>query len=174
MARRRDLGEVLHRAGATGRSAAFPWPRRASANNQYGVTLSARLNSGEEEPTPSAVVSRQQIVAAARFVKRTITVDGRLDDWRGVTPVAARQPAAEERDRPLAIPAQSASGPAGPARQPARIIARVYTAYDDAKVYVAAAVRSRPCNFPPARRPSKAAATTKGHAAVQERHARRP
>ena len=60
----------------------MPWPGAArSADNQYAVTLSASVGR------PPVTVSRRQVVAMASFRKRTITVDGDLGDWRGITPV---------------------------------------------------------------------------------------
>ena len=119
------------------------WPATpVSASNQYGITLSAQLEANPgAKPAAAAVVARQQIVSMARFVKRSITVDGSLDDWQGVTPVLldSRQ-LKNEIDLSQYLLNPGLEKPAGDAND-RRIVARIYTAYDDANVYVAAAVQ---------------------------------
>lgn len=127
------------------------WPGvKASAENQYGVTLTAEIAPPEgwpakkQEPghASGAVMSvtRQQILSVARFVKRTITIDGKLDDWQGVAPVLLDS----DQLQGGVDPSQYLLNPHldAPTASPAgkRIVARVYTAYDDANVYLAAAV----------------------------------
>jgi hypothetical protein len=132
-------------AGGADRAAAFsapagalvevavPWPGVASRpDNQYGVTVTVE--------TPAGNVERQQVLAAARFVKRTVTVDGDLRHWDGVAPVLL------DSDRlkggvdltqyllnpNLARPDQVTAGN--------RVVARLWSAYDDANVYLALAI----------------------------------
>jgi hypothetical protein len=85
-------------------------------------------------------VSRQLIASEARFVKRTINVDGNLDDWKGVTPVLLDSEALDQSvdlTQYLLNPHLDT-----PTTQPGgkRIVARVYTAYDKDNVYLAMAV----------------------------------
>ena len=115
----------------------IPWPATpATPSNQYGITLTAEI-----EPLPPLVVSRRQIVSVARFVRRAITVDGSLDDWRGVTPVVLDSRLLKsEVDLSQYLLNPHLDKPAGEANDQ-RIVARVYTAYDDAHVFLAAAVQ---------------------------------
>jgi hypothetical protein len=130
-----------------------PWPATPAApNNQYGVTLTAEIEplapldaAGrpimKAKPLAPLIVSRRQIVSVARFVRRTIAVDGSLADWRGVTPVVldSRQ-LKSEVDLSQYLLNPHLDRPAGEANDK-RIVARVYTAYDDAHVFLAAAVQ---------------------------------
>lgn len=107
-------------------------PQEPSLRNEYGVTLTVQTDAG--------TVTRRQVVAAAIFAKNTITVDGAMDDWGGVVPVLLDS----ERLKTGIDLAQYLLNPHA-ARPDAeaggkRIIARVYTAYDDANVYLAAQV----------------------------------
>ena len=112
---------------------AVPWPGvKASPQNEYAITLTARTDAGAAEC--------RQILAAARFIKRTITVDGSLDDWKGATPVlldSDRLASGIDLTQYLLNP--HLERPTGTPEKK-RIVARVYTAYDDANVYVAAEV----------------------------------
>jgi len=130
-----------------------PWPATpATPNNQYGVTLAAEIEplpaidaAGrpmvKSQPLPPLVVMRQQIVSVARFVRRAITVDGSLDDWRGVTPVVLDSRLLKsEVDLSRYLLNPHLNEPTGETSDK-RIVARVYTAYDDAHVFLAAAVQ---------------------------------
>jgi hypothetical protein len=113
-----------------------PWPGvPRTADNQYAVTLSATVG------TPAVTVSRQQVVSQATFRKRTIVVDGDLRDWEGITPVVLdSRMLAGGVDLSQYLLNPHLERPAGAAREP-RIVARVYTAYDDRNVYLAAVVQ---------------------------------
>jgi len=120
--------------------ARIPWPgAKLSEANQYGITLAAEVQTTDAVARTLGVVKTDQIIAVARFVSRTITVDGSLDDWQGVTPVLLDSlqvskgfdPTAYLLNPNLPRPAQIAAD---------RVVARVYTAYDDKNVYIAAAV----------------------------------
>jgi len=109
------------------------WPGvKVSPRNEYAVTLTARTDAGD--------VGRKQVLAVARFARKTITVDGDLKDWAGAVPVLLDSDRLRtgvdltqyllnpHLERPTAAPEQK------------RIVARVYTAYDDANVHLAAEV----------------------------------
>jgi hypothetical protein len=112
---------------------ALPWPgTRISPTNQYGISLRIRTDAGS--------LSQRQIVSVARFVKKTITPDGALEDWAGTTPVlldSDQLKTGVDLSQYLANP--HLERPTGTAVD-RRVMARVYTAYDDANVYLAAAV----------------------------------
>lgn len=132
----------------------IPWPATAATpSNQYGITLTAEIErtapleagtskpGGKPKPLPPAVVSRQQVVAVARFVRRTIAVDGVLDDWQGVTPVVLDSRLLKNQaDLSQYLLNPHLDKPAGEAGDQ-RIVARVYTAYDDTQVFLAAVVQ---------------------------------
>ena len=109
------------------------WPGvAASPQNEYAVALTARTDAG--------TATRRQIVAAAVFARKSVTVDGALDDWRGVTPVlldSARLKTGVDLTQYLLNP--HLERPTG-TPEDKRIVARVYTAYDDSNVYLAAEV----------------------------------
>jgi hypothetical protein len=126
---------------------AVPWPSgvAANANNQYGITLTAEVApagnaSGPASPALPVIVSRQQIASVARFAKRTIALNGSEDDWKGVMPVlldsSLLNPATDVSQYLLNPDLEKSTGDAGAAR----VVARVYTAYDQDNVYLGAAV----------------------------------
>jgi len=96
------------------------------------VTLTAETSVG--------TVSRDQVVGEAAFVKRTIPLDASLDAWKGIAPVLIDSDllgSDANVAQYLANPGlEQPTGAAGKKR----IVARVYTAYDDDNVYLAAAV----------------------------------
>lgn len=117
---------------------AVPWPGVAEVPaNQYAITLTAAASTEQETLAP---VTRQQLIQVARFVRRTITVDGKLDDWQGVSPVLLDSDMLKlgfdptdyflNPNRPR--PAADASHP--------HVTAQLYTAYDQERVYLAVAV----------------------------------
>jgi hypothetical protein len=117
------------------------WPgTAASSDNKYAITLTARLESDQADPSDLPVVARDQTIAVARFAKRTVSLNGSVDDLKGMTPVVVDSQDFEKVQDPtrqllnpnLEAPAQSVGRP--------RIVARVGTAYDDANVYVMAVV----------------------------------
>jgi hypothetical protein len=120
------------------------WPADvpANANNQYGVTLSAEVTAsgGSGGTTASVTVQRQQVVSVARFAKRTITFNGSVDDWKGLTPVLLDSNLLNQEtdmSQYLLNPGlDKATGNSGSQR----IVTRVYTAYDQGNVYLGAAV----------------------------------
>jgi len=134
-----------------------PWPATpATPSNQYGVTLAAEIEPlpllaavGKSVGKPGVkpkrltpvVVSRQQIVSVARFVRRAIKVDGNLDDWHGITPVVLdSRMLKNEVDLSQYLLNPNLDKPSDEANDK-RIVARVYTAYDDAHVFLAAVVQ---------------------------------
>jgi hypothetical protein len=124
---------VLEPAGLAEVHVAWPGVAR-STDNQYAVTLSASVG------TPPTTVSRRQVVAMACFRKRTITVDGDLGDWNGIVPVLLDSRMLEsgvDLSQYLLNPHLQRPVDAAASQ---RIVARVYTAYDEHNVYLAAAV----------------------------------
>lgn len=111
-----------------------PWKGiPADDQNQYGVALTASTDAG--------AVSTTQMVNVARFVKKTIVMDGSLSSWQGVTPLlldSDQLKSGVDLSQYLLNPQRKL--PAATAGN-VRIVARVYTAYDDANVYIAAAVQ---------------------------------
>ena len=111
-----------------------PWQGMpVSDDNQYGVTVNVKTEAGE--------VRRQQILAHARFARRTITVDGNLDDWEGLPPVlldSDRLKGGVDLTRYLLNP--HLERPTGDEKGE-RVLARLWTAYDDENVYLAMAVK---------------------------------
>lgn len=108
------------------------WPVAASAKDRYAVELTAQTNAG--------AVRKTQNVMVARFAKKTVRVDGALDDWRGVLPVSvdSREQAGSVDLTPFLLNPQL-KRPDAPA-MPTRVAARVYAAYDADNVYLAAVV----------------------------------
>ena len=124
------------------------WPGAApSPNNQYGVTLSAEVSpapSSTASQTPPAsipvVVTRDQLLAGARFVKRTIPINGSLDAWKGIAPVLLDSDLFSSGvDLSQYMLNPGLEKPTGNAVHK-RSVARIYTAYDQNNVYIAAAV----------------------------------
>ncbi|HEY3323507.1 MAG TPA: hypothetical protein VGP72_23845 [Planctomycetota bacterium] len=111
---------------------AVAWPGcSVSQTNTYPVTLLADTEHGK--------VTREQTLCVARFVKHSITVDGDLKDWAGVTPVAIDSAG---QNVPL-DPTQYLLNPGlkrPEAADSRRVAAWVYTAFDDDNVYLAVAV----------------------------------
>ena len=110
-----------------------PWPGvKPSSDNEYGVELTAKTDAGN--------ITRQQVIEVARFVKRTITVDGSLDDWKGVAAVlldSNQLQSGVDLTQYLLNPGLQL--PTGTPENE-RIVARAYTAYDADNVYIAMAV----------------------------------
>ena len=113
----------------------IPWATVAvSENNQYATTLKADV-----EGYGSTVVN--QVVAKAAFVKKTITINGTLDAWQDIVPVVLDSRMIEpgvDLTQYLLNPQLKRTEQSTNDR---RIIARIYTAYDDQNVYLAAAVQ---------------------------------
>ena len=121
-----------------------PWPKGVTPNenNQYAITVSAETTPVGDSAMPSlpVTVSRQQIASVARFVKKTITLNGSLDDWKGVTPVLIDSSLLnQEIDLSQYVLHPELGKPSDDAKAP-RVVARVYTAYDKDNVYLAAAI----------------------------------
>lgn len=110
------------------------WPGQASTvDNRHSISIAAR---GEGVHT-----RREQTITAARFARRTVVVDGTLTGWEGAAPVVLRSeqlaPRGVDPTEYLLNPAMI--GPSAPSAV-VPLTARVYTAYDDEYVYIAAAV----------------------------------
>lgn len=120
-----------------------PWPGvNVSPENQYGVTVTVETQTVEEnaEPRKLKTVTRRQIVQVGNFIKRAIRVDGSLGDWDGATPVVLDSRMLHSKFDPTEyLLNPNLERPTGTAEEK-RIVARVYTAYDDTNVYVAAEV----------------------------------
>jgi len=113
---------------------AVAWPGiPASQNNQYAIELSARIDGDASLKD----FSKPQLLAEACFVPRTITIDGSLDDWKGVTPVQIDS--ALIKGRVDATPSMLNPGVYTPEITPkgSHITARVFTAYDKDNIYLA-------------------------------------
>ena len=138
-----DLGPVCDRRRAVGRS-----PHALAADARSARTsMASRLPPKSTAPSAGkAEAARQLVFRGGRSFRwpvlsvRTITVDGA---WTigGALRRSSSTAGSSRTSRPLAVPAQSPSGrPAGEASR-RRIVARIYTAYDDAWVFLAAAVQ---------------------------------
>jgi hypothetical protein len=127
---------------------AVNWPGvDLSANNQYGIILIAETmvatkgvalaSAPVRKLTP---VTMTQLIQAASFSKRTIKMDGTLDSWKGITPILLDSNViANGFDLTQYLLNPGMEKPIGTTENK-RIISRVYTAYDDNNVYLAAAV----------------------------------
>jgi hypothetical protein len=119
------------------------WPGvLVSVENRYSITLTARLDDDESQSPDSKfpLVVLDQWIAVAKFVKQTINLSGSLDDLKGMIPVMMDSQAFENGSDPtryLLNPTleQSVGAPDHP-----RVVGRVYTAYDDTDLYLAAVV----------------------------------
>jgi len=101
------------------------------AQLRHAITLDIESDAGN--------VAYQQDLAVARFYRHAITVDGDLEDWAGTLPVfidSSGQDGRVDKTRALLNPGkvQVHEGDGG------QVNLRVYTAYDDSNVYIAAAV----------------------------------
>lgn len=108
------------------------WPvSNLPVRSSYPVTITARTDAG--------IVERTQQISVAQFVKRTITVDGTLEDWKGVAPVtvdSANLKSGLDLTQYLLNP--NMKRPTD--NDPKHVAARIYTAYDEENVYIAASV----------------------------------
>jgi len=111
-------------------TASWPGVATASPVNQYLATISAKTDAG--------TVTRSQAIAAAYFAHKTIKNDG---DWQGVTPVVVdSSEAANGVDLSQYLLNPNLDKPAETASS-ARIVLKVYTAYDEDNIYIRAAVQ---------------------------------
>lgn len=112
---------------------AVDWPAGSlPVQARYDATFNVHTDAGD-------LTHRQQL-AVARLVRRSITIDGKLDDWADVVPVfmdSAQSDGTLDPTQALLNPGRvkTETGDGG------RVVLRVYTAYNDRNVYVAAAVR---------------------------------
>jgi hypothetical protein len=119
---------------------ALPWPGvPASSDNLYGVELCALFNDGSVTAGPPRELRHRQTIEVAQVVRRTVKVDGKLDDWKGVTPITFFT-AGDEKEDPITYllnpnlkRPESPRPPVSPSPRP-----RVWFAYDDKFLYVAA------------------------------------
>ena len=132
---------------------AVPWPGIAlSPRNQYAVTLTVACTTPGIDAAGKAItrtlpsVTANQLLQSARFVKRTITVDGKLDDWQGTTPVMIDSRLLADGVDPTMYLLNPGIDQPIDNEGNARILARVYTAYDTQYVYLAAAVQEPSLN----------------------------
>lgn len=112
---------------------AVPWAGvKPHADNQYGVTVSVSSEAG--------TVDKQQILQMARMVRRSPVCDGTLAGWAGVTPVlldSERLRGGSDLTQYLLNP--NLARPTGTAEH-RRVVARLWAAYDDTAIHIAAAV----------------------------------
>ena len=130
------------------------WPgMELSPINQYAVTLIAETECVTAD-TPGGVpikkklpsVTKTQLLQSARFSKRTITVDGLLNDWQGEVPVLLdSRLLVNGFDPTIYLLNPGLEKPTGDTDEK-RIMARIYTAYDTNYVYLAAAVQENSLN----------------------------
>ncbi|UCG58193.1 MAG: hypothetical protein JSU70_01550 [Phycisphaerales bacterium] len=137
---RRTTSKRFTLKGAQLGEISVPWPRvDVSLDNQYAIVLEAQTKAKGSNKSLKPV-TKKQIIQVARFVKRTITVNGKLDDWKNVTPVlldSDQTDSSQDLTEYLLNPQlERPTGDGGDSR----IVARVYTAYDARYVYLAAAV----------------------------------
>ena len=121
-----------------------PWPKGVTPNenNQYNITISAEVAPAGNATAPAlpVTVSRQQIASVARFVKKTSAMTGSVNDWKGITPVLLDSNLLKDDvDLTQYYLNPTLEKPEGDATTPRSVI-RVYTAYDQNYVYLAAAV----------------------------------
>lgn len=108
-------------------------------DNQYAIVLEAQTKAKADNESLRPV-TKKQIIQVARFVERTIDINGKLDDWKDVTPVLLDSEQTESGcDLTEYLLNPHLERPTG-SGDDKRIVARVYTAYDSRHVYVAAAV----------------------------------
>lgn len=116
-----------------------PWPAaKVSPANQYEVELSATLKTADGRVLPT--ISRKQIIQVARFAKKTLKPSGSVDALKDLTPVMLdSRVLRKDIDLTQYLLNPGMDKPTGAGAEK-RIVARVYTAYDDENVYVTAAV----------------------------------
>jgi hypothetical protein len=120
----------------------IPWPGLSvSPDNRYPIKITAHFDNDCPELMASfAPVSRNQVISVASFQRKTVSLTGSLADWQGLTPV--------ELDSDWLIkPADQTSTLLNPTEKKeetrpdsGRLIASVFTAYDDDNVYIGAAI----------------------------------
>ena len=112
------------------------WPGVAiDPGNRYGINLVARLARSSDVGAFDPVVVSQAI-SVARFVKRTVPIDGSIDSWQGVTPVTLLKPGTQRMDLTEYYLNPNKPMPATASIPAAADSVHVYTAYDDQNVYV--------------------------------------
>jgi hypothetical protein len=118
------------------------WPTvPVRGDNRYPIRVTARiLNAGNRPSESFPAFSQYQAIAVARFENRTVHFSGALSDWNGFTPVTVDSAwfgQANDGADGLLNP----NAPQDNKGSTKRIAAQVYTAYDDAFVYLGAAVQ---------------------------------
>jgi hypothetical protein len=109
------------------------WPGiHPSKDNQYVIQLTAKIDGDSSLKD----FTGRQVLEEACFVPRTITVDGSLDDWQGVTPVQIDSAQLQTGVDPTVYLLNPGLQHAA-ASKSSHITARVYTAYDQDNIYVA-------------------------------------
>ncbi len=111
------------------------WPgMKPSADNRYAVVLnvSARGEDGRDLGT----VQHSQVIQSARFVRRSIRIDGDPDDWQSVTPITVTGRPKVDFTRFLLNPNLPPPDLDKIAKAEEKSF-QVRTAYDDENIYVA-------------------------------------
>ncbi|MBE0537685.1 MAG: hypothetical protein IH624_18630 [Phycisphaerae bacterium] len=112
---------------------AVEWPAGSLPTQaRYDVTFELQTDCGD--------MTHRQELAVARFLRRSISVDGKLDDWADALPVfmdSAHSDGKLDPTQALLNPGRVKMETGGGGR----VVLRVYTAYDERNIYVAAAVR---------------------------------
>jgi hypothetical protein len=110
------------------------WPGiPANRTNQYAIELTAHVDGAGSLKD----YSKRQILAEASFVPRTITIDGSLDDWKGVVPVRIDSAMLKTGVDPTAALFNPGVTQTTNGVPDSHITALVYTAYDKDNVYIA-------------------------------------
>jgi hypothetical protein len=120
----------------------IPWPGLPkSPDNRYSINLSVHFDNDyaamDESFTP---VSKKQVISVARFAKRKVILTGNLRDWNSITPVTIDSDWLGKQADQTANLLNPNQKTAPSEAERLRILAEVYTAYDDDFVYIGAAV----------------------------------
>jgi hypothetical protein len=114
---------------------------QVAPDNRYPISLTAHLDNDYPEFVGSVEpVEKKQVISVAAFQKRTISLTGSASDWDGLTSVTLdsdwfRRPS--DQTAALLNPGLKPGETNGGAQH---VTAKVFTAYDDDNVYLAAAV----------------------------------
>ena len=113
------------------------WPGTAvSSTGQYMVTLAVDCSTADGRALKT--IQKDQLIQSARFAKRTIACDGDLKDWEGVKPVTLDSRLLKHQVDPTAYLLNPNLKPTE--EKTKQVVARVWTAWDEKAVYIAAEV----------------------------------
>ncbi len=128
-----DMVQVPYRAEAAELvDVQVPWPGvEASARNQYGIAVQVEVETAAGLKLP--LVDHSQVIQVARLYRRTINIDGKLEDWHGITPITITGRKQIDLTRYLLNPHLDPPKLDGDEQGDLR----VYSAYDDDYLYFA-------------------------------------